>query len=176
MQSLAEYLYRAERRGDLSFLLIGGRSLEAHGYVRNTKDVDFLIASESIPEMERLLKAVGYSKITETPIFSRWKHSSLGAEDVDVMFVNPTTFATLSQDTVTLQIGSAQLKVPSIPGIAALKLHAIKNNPDRFAKDSADIITLLDLNPGVLTDDDLRLLCDKFGTPEIWVKLQTLRS
>ena len=41
MQSLAEYLFRAQRRGELRFLLIGGRSLEAHGYVRNTKDVDF---------------------------------------------------------------------------------------------------------------------------------------
>lgn len=104
MQSLAEYLFRAERRGDFKFLLIGGRSLEAHGYVRNTKDVDLLIATEDILVMERLLTHVGYGKEDETTIFSRWKHRSLGAEDVDVMFVNKGTFESLSKDCVTMKV------------------------------------------------------------------------
>lgn len=176
MQSLAEYLFRAERRGDVKFLLIGGRSLEAHGYVRNTKDVDILIATEDIPIMEQLLTNVGYSKEAETPIFSRWKHHSLGAEDVDVMFVSKGTFESLAKDCVTMKVGSANLRIPSVPGIVALKLHAIKNNPDRLAKDSTDILTLMDLKPDALTHDGLKQLCDKFGTPELWIKLQTLRT
>lgn len=176
MQSLAEFLFRAQRRGELRFLLIGGRSLEAHGYVRNTKDVDFLVATHDIPVMERLLTSIGYRKNAETEIFSRWKHSSMEAEDVDLMFVNGPTFDSLDQDCVTMKIGSASLRVPSVAGIAALKLHAIKNNPDRLAKDSTDIISLMQLNPGALDRSSLRCLCEKFGNSEIWAKLELLIS
>lgn len=176
MKSLAEYLFRAQRRGELKFMLIGGRSLEAHGYVRNTKDVDFLIATHDIPVMERLLTSIGYRKEAETEIFSRWKHSSMEAEDVDLMFVGAATFDSLNQDCVTMQIGSAVLRVPSVAGIAALKLHAIKNNPERLAKDSTDIISLMRLNPAALDYDGLRTLCGKFGNAEIWAKLELLLS
>jgi predicted nucleotidyltransferase len=176
MQSLVEYLFRAELRGDLRFLLIGGRSLEGHGFVRNTKDVDFLITTEDISSMESLLKKVGYSKIAETTIFSRWKHSSLGAEDVDVMFVSSGTFETLYKDAVLLKVGSASIHIPSVAGIVALKLHAIKNNPDRFAKDGLDIVTLRKLNPNAVNEEDFKQLCDKYGSATLWEKLQTLNS
>jgi predicted nucleotidyltransferase len=176
MQSLAEFLFRAQRRGELRFMLIGGRSLEAHGYVRNTKDVDLLIATHDIPVMERLLKSIGYRKEAETEIFSRWKHSSMEAEDVDLMYVGDATFELLDKDCVTMPIGSAELRVPSVAGITALKLHAIKNNPDRLAKDSTDILSLMRLNPTALDHDGLRVLCEKFGNTEIWAKLKLLLS
>ncbi|MFO1483060.1 MAG: hypothetical protein U1F71_06805 [Verrucomicrobiaceae bacterium] len=174
MQSLAEFLFRAQRRGELKFMLIGGRSLEAHGYVRNTKDVDFLIATHDIPVMERLLGSIGYRKEVETTIFSRWKHGSMEAEDVDLMFVGESTFDLLDKDCVTMKIGSAVLRVPSVAGIAALKLHAMKNNPERFTKDSSDILTLMRLNPAALGHDEFRQLCEKFGNAEIWAKLELL--
>lgn len=176
MQSLAEYLFRAQRRGELRFMLIGGRSLEAHGYVRNTKDVDLMIATHDLPVMERLLISIGYRKEVETSIFSRWKHGSMEAEDVDLMFVGQSTFDSLDKDCVPLKIGSALLRVPSVAGIAALKLHAIKNNPERLAKDSTDIISLMRLNPASLDHDGLRTLCEKFGNAEIWAKLKLLLS
>jgi|APTNR8051073442_1049403.scaffolds.fasta_scaffold02042_9 predicted nucleotidyltransferase len=176
MQSLVECLNRAERRGELRYLLIGGRSLEGHGYVRSTKDVDFLIATGDIPVMDRLLTEIGYTKVVETSIFSRWQHSSLGAEDVDLMFVNSATFEKLAEGSVPFALGSAEIKIPSVSNLVALKLHAIKNNGDRFAKDALDIITLMRLNPDALSGDGLKTLCDRFGTPDIWSKLQLLLS
>lgn len=155
-------------------MLIGGRSLEAHGYVRNTKDVDLLITTQDIPVMERLLTAIGYRKEAESGIFSRWRHSSMEAEDVDLMFVGASSFESLNQDCVTMRIGSAKLRVPSVAGIVALKLHAVKNNPGRFAKDAADILSLMRLNPAALDRDGLRQLCEKFGNAEIWTKLELL--
>jgi hypothetical protein len=174
MQSLAEYLYRAELRGELHFLLIGGRGLEAHGYVRNTKDVDFLTAVEDAPAMERLLQAAGYHKEAETEHFSRWRHHSLAAEDVDVMLVSATTFAALASDAVTMQLGSAALRIPSAKGLVALKFHAMKNNPDRFAKDIADVLALARCAPEELPAEELRALCGRYGTPALRDKLEIL--
>jgi hypothetical protein len=173
MQSLAEYLFRAQRRGEIRFLLIGGRSLEAHGFVRNTKDIDFLIATGDIPSMAALLGKVGYQKQVETSIFSRWKHSSMEAEDVDLMYVTTETFDALAADAIEWKIGSAMLRVPSVQGLTALKLHAIKNNPDRTHKDGHDILMLQKCHPAELTDDDLRLLCDKYGTQDLFPHLKS---
>jgi predicted nucleotidyltransferase len=174
MQSLVEYLFRAELRGDLRFLLIGGRSLEGHGYVRATKDVDFLIATQDIPAMEALLEKVGYRKITESPIFSRWKHVSLGAEDVDLMFVNEATFEKLNAEAVPFQVGSAKIRIPNVRGLVSLKLHAIKNNPERFEKDCMDIIALQKRHPQALNLEELEQLCLKYATPGVWQKIQIL--
>lgn len=174
MQSLVDFLYRAEQRGEIRFLLIGGRSLEAHGYVRNTKDVDFLIAAEDVPSMERLLSTVGYHKDAETSIFSRWQHKAFGAEDVDLMFVNASTFESLWGDAIIWKIGSAAVRVPSVSSLVALKLHAIKNNPDRLPKDGLDIVALMKLKPDELSRDGLQKLCEKYGSEELWHHLNQL--
>lgn len=174
MQALADFLFRAERRGEVRFLLIGGRALEAHGYVRNTKDVDLLIASNDVPAMDRLLTSTGYHKEAENEVFSRWRHRTMEAEDVDVMFVSISTFETLAKDAVTMKLGSAEVRIPSVPNIAALKFHAMKNNPDRFGKDAADILALMERYPAVLNPEKLRQLCHRFGTPALWTKLAQL--
>ncbi|MBK8093559.1 MAG: nucleotidyl transferase AbiEii/AbiGii toxin family protein [Verrucomicrobiaceae bacterium] len=176
MQSLTEFLMRAERRGELRLLLIGGRSLEAHGLVRFTKDVDFLVATQDIPVMSDLLTRIGYSKFAETAVFSRWKHSSMMADDVDVMYVSPETFEKLLMDSKIFEIGTVSLRVPSIPSLIALKLHAMKSNGERLEKDGRDVAELLRLNPGVLDKTDLEALFTKYGCQQLFPKFSHLVS
>jgi hypothetical protein len=167
MEALADYLFRAERRGDVRFLLIGGRSLEAYGYVRNTKDIDFLIASSDTPAMSALLAKVGYVKDVETTLFSRWRHRSLGAEDVDLMYVEADVFEKLAVEAMPFVIGHSTLRVPALPSLVALKLHAMSQNEARLEKDGGDIRELSRRHPQVLTPEVLARLCAQFGTPEI---------
>ncbi len=174
MKALAEYLYRAERRGELRFLLIGGRSLEAHGYIRFTQDVDFLIATTDIPAMSALLNQVGYAQTAETAIFSRWHHPSLALDEVDLMYVQPAIFEKLSIDAKELHLDNIVLRVPSVPSLIALKLHAIKNNPDRTGKDLNDIERLLEHNPGVLDRASLEALFEKYGQGELFQRIEFL--
>jgi hypothetical protein len=176
MQALADYLLRAERRGELRFLLIGGRALEAHGVVRFTKDVDFLVATQDMPVMCELLMKLGYQKRAETEVFSRWRHPSMLADDVDVMYVNADTFEKLLIGHKTLQIGSTTLKVPSVPSLIALKLHAMFSNEERQAKDGADIAEMLRLNPGVISIADLEALFDKYGCRHLFPQYSRLVS
>lgn len=162
MQALADILMRAERRGEMRFLLIGGRSLEAHGLVRFTKDVDFLVATNDIPVISRILSSAGYQKTDETAIFSRWKHPSLMADDVDVMYVKPETFEKLMDGSKKFEIGHVSLRVPSVPSLIALKLHAMRSNEERLEKDGRDVAELLRLNPGVIDRQALEALFTKY--------------
>lgn len=159
---------RAERRGEMRFFLIGGRSLEAHGLVRFTKDVDFLVATNDIPMISRILAHAGYEKSAETAIFSRWKHPSMTADDVDVMYVRPETFEKLMEGSKMFDLGHVSLRVPSVPSLIALKLHAIKSNDERLEKDGRDVAELLKLNPGVIDKAGLEALFAKYGCSHLF--------
>ena len=52
---------------------------------------------------------------------------------------------------------------PSMPIFIALKLHAIKSNPDRKEKDGRDIAELLERNPDQLNAGELESLFAKYG-------------
>lgn len=154
--------------------LIGGRSLEAHGLVRFTKDVDFLVASQDIPVISDILSRAGYQKTDETDIFSRWKHPSLMADDVDVMYVKPATFEKLLDGSKLFEIGHVTLRVPSVPSLIALKLHAMRSNSNRLEKDGRDIAELLRLNPGSLDKASLELLFTKYDCGHLYPQFSHL--
>ncbi|MES2709239.1 MAG: nucleotidyl transferase AbiEii/AbiGii toxin family protein [Verrucomicrobiota bacterium] len=163
MLALADLMMRGEQAGAFRFLLIGGRALEAHGVVRFTKDVDFLVVIEDFPAVSAALTTGGYRKTDENAIFSRWKHPSMNADDVDVMYVSGQTFGKLMEGSVIHQLGNAGLRVPSVPSLIALKLHAMRSNPDRIEKDGRDIAELLRHNPQVLDKVSLETLFAKYG-------------
>lgn len=163
MLELADIMMRAEQKGALRFFLIGGRALEAHGVVRFTKDVDLLVATEDLPAVSAVLAKAGYGKTAENQIFSRWKHPSLTVDDVDVMVVSPDTFHKLMAGSVIHRLGSASLRVPGVASLIALKLHAMRSNPDRLEKDGRDIAELLRQNPNALDKAALETLFAKYG-------------
>ncbi len=168
MQALAEILMRAERRGEMRFFLIGGRSLEAHGLARFTKDVDFLVATNDIPVISQILAQAGYEKSAETAIFSRWKHPSMMADDVDVMYVKPETFEKLMEGSKMFDVGHVSLRVPSVPSLIALKLHAMRSNEERLEKDGRDVAELLKLNPDAIDKACLEALFAKYGCTHLF--------
>jgi hypothetical protein len=163
MLALADILMRAELRGDLRFFLVGGRALEAHGVVRFTKDVDLMVATGDLPAMNVVLTKSGYKKAVENQIFSRWTHPSMTVDDVDVMVVSPDTFEKLLLGSVIHRMGPVNMRVPGVPSLIALKLHAIKSNPDRLEKDGRDIAELLKQNPDILDRAALETLFTKYG-------------
>lgn len=155
-------------RHGMSFLLIGGRGLEAHGYVRNTIDLDLMVRLSDLDRLGKLLREFGYVLTAETAIFSRWRSVDPAMVDLDLLYVDPATFDKLERDAVTMNCGELSLRVPSIPGMIALKLHAMRNQAERRIRDTQDIQTILRLNPGAVALDDLRALCEKYGPSGIF--------
>ena len=155
-------------------LVIGGHALAAHGVARQTVDVDCLIAVENRQALDAHLRIGGFERRGETENFARYSHPSDLVPDVDVLFVDASTFDKLHVGGIPLQRGSTKLQAPALPHLIALKLHAIRNNSAREAGDLGDIARLLRANPGALSSRELVALCTQFGPPGIETKLQTL--
>ncbi len=161
-------------RHSISYLLIGGRGLEAHGYVRNTLDLDLLLPLGELGKMRSLLLDYGYAVVAETSIFSRWMSSSGENPEIDLLYVDAPTFKKLEADAVSCLFGETVARVPSVAGMVALKLHAMRNNPDRRPRDLQDIIALRRLHPDAFDLAELRALCERYGPAGIFESILSL--
>lgn len=172
MQAVFDLLARFQR----PLLVIGGHALGVYGVSRQTLDVDCLIAAEDRSLLDDFLREGDFSLLGSTENFARYTPKSPLLPEVDVLFVDETTFAKLLPAAVPLSLHTEGLRVPALAHLIALKLHAIRNNPLREARDLGDIAELLRANPESVSQTELAALCDQFGTPGIETKLKSLRS
>jgi predicted nucleotidyltransferase len=156
------------------FLIVGGHALAAHGVVRQTLDIDILIAAEDEDAFATGLKAGNYVLTARTENFARYIAKLPDLPGIDILFVDGPTFLKLEEGAVLLRRGDHEFRVPGLPQLIALKLHAIRNQPLREARDLGDIAELLRLNPGRVSAAELEELCKKFGPAGIGRKLQGL--
>ena len=153
-------------------LLIGGQALPLYGVVRQTVDIDCLAATVGAAKLERTLVTAGYTLAGRSETVVRYRHPSPMLVDVDVLLVNEETYDKLLRDSQEWRTDESVWRVPSLPHLIALKLHAMKNNPDRHGHDLADIRHLLQENPQALTQVALQELCIEFGPPGILAELE----
>ncbi|MCE9615092.1 MAG: nucleotidyl transferase AbiEii/AbiGii toxin family protein [Lentisphaerae bacterium] len=176
MQSTPELVAACLARAGVDALVVGGLAMEAHGYGRQTYDVDCLMAAADVDAFERSLLGEGYARAPSGENFRRYAAPSVYQAPVDVLLVAADTFGNMLKDSLAWQFGSVTLRVPSLPHVIALKLHAIRNNPAREARDLGDVSELLAANPGAIAEADLAALCAKHGPPGIGDRLGRLRS
>lgn len=165
MREVFDLLARIQRRCDLKLIIIGGWAVQAHGYSRNTVDVDRLIAVENDAALESELKKAGFICFEEKTSFRRFNHRLDSLMVLDVMRVNAATFTKMWDASEPFDVSGITLRVPALAHLLALKLHAAQNE-HRGQKDMIDIIELLTANPGVLQAGELLKLCNQFGTPQ----------
>lgn len=175
LSTIIRHLADAQASGQVHFHLIGGYGLDAHRLFRDTRDLDVLIAGDSAAAIQSVLIGLGYVRHDQTPSFLRyWHPTDTGFPPVDVMMVNAATFARISSDAVEYQFQGVGVTCPSVASFIALKLHALKNNPSRTQKDLGDIISLIEKNPGTISMEQLKALCDRYAPSHIYEKLRIL--
>lgn len=167
MVSTPELVAACLGEAGVASLLVGGLALEAHGYGRQTYDVDCLMAIEALAAFEKAILAAGYTPAPSGENFRRYLPPTVYHAPVDVLLVDGATFDQMLKDSRPWQSGVAALRVPSLPHLIALKLHAMRNNPSREARDLGDVAELLVANPGVITEEELAALCATYGPPGI---------
>jgi hypothetical protein len=133
-----------------------------------------MVTVSDFPWMEKVLISMGYRRGLENPNFIKFHHVTYALEDVDVMLVNEQTFEKLWAASGDFQRGSALLRVPAPLHLIALKLHAIKSNPERLRKDLNDILELVGRNQHQVDAGSLREACDKYGPPGIFDQIQAI--
>ncbi len=168
MQALFELLARFPQ----PLLIIGGHALAAHGVARQTVDVDCLVAMQSREGLDTHLRQGGFQSAGESENFARYTHPSDFISDIDLLFVNAATFEKLQAGSLPLEKAGVTLRAPALSHLIALKLHAIRNAPSREVGDLGDIARLLQANPGAIAPEELAALCEQFGPPGIFSRLE----
>jgi hypothetical protein len=172
MKSVLQLLREISAKHRIPVLLIGGHALQAYGVTRQTLDVDVLVSEADATTMEAALQRAGYSPVARSEIFARYRHPSMVLADVDVLYVDNETATKMSQAAKPFAVAETSCLVPALPHLLGMKLHAIRTNPRREARDFADIVELVRAHPGGVSKDDLHDLCVKYAPEGIWEKLE----
>jgi hypothetical protein len=134
------------------FALIGGLALAAHGVVRATHDVDFLVEAGCAGAIDEMLRGLGYRcehRSADSATYLR------GDERLDMLYASRPTARQLLARAKEAGQSIARLRVVSAEGLIGFKLQALVNDPRR-TQDLEDIRALLRANPGNLDLAEVR--------------------
>jgi len=130
---------------EIPYALIGGFAMGALGVARSTIDLDFLVASESLNDVEAIMLALGYKKVFSSENASQYVSPLKELGEVDFLHAfRPISKKMLERASTAAVFGNEiKVKVLKAEDIIGLKVQAIANNPSRFHKDNSDIEELL---------------------------------
>jgi hypothetical protein len=124
-------------REGIPFAVVGALALHTYGYSRATNDIDLLVGTDAQDPALGRLDVVYVDDETRGKIFAAARHASLAGVSV---------------------------VVPKPEHLAAMKVHAMKNDPSRAFQEMADIQFLMGI-PGV-DRDEIRGYFEKSGQLE----------
>jgi hypothetical protein len=137
-----------EERG-FRYAVIGGVALATYVLHRTTLDLDLVVDSSAQDDLIRFLEAHGYQTRHRSTGYSNHSHPDPRWGNLDFVYIGGETSRSLFAALRTLA-GPREIMIP-LPKpehLAALKVLAMKNEPDRTFQDMADIRFLMNL-PGV---------------------------
>lgn len=163
---------RACRKTASSVILIGGQAVGVRGYQRVTLDVDFMVTEADYEKLKPAICAEGYRETVRTDVAAKLRAESEHLIDIDFMFVEAETFRGIQKESKAETFQDVQFLVPKPEHLIALKLHAIKQQPDlRELKDLNDIVELIRANQVDVLSESFKSMCLKYGTPELYQKI-----
>lgn len=158
------------QREQIEYALVGAFALKAYGYVRATQDIDFLVRTEVQDKVVAYVESLGYETLHQSGGFSNHIHSLSNLGRIDFVYVKGDTADKIfSQTKRILVLGDLSLPVASPEHLVALKVFAMKNDPERRFKELADIKFLLSI-PGI-DKEAVRHSFEKYGQLERYDEL-----
>ena len=156
---------------DARFALIGGLALAAYGYNRSTLDIDLVVEHFHQQAIIDFLEARGFETLHRSSGYSNHRHSDPVVGRVDFVYVRGDTADKLFGATRrVLGPGGQEVPVPKPEHLIAMKLLALKNDPDRTFRELADIQVLMS-DPDV-DRDEVRSYFEKHGLLERYHELE----
>lgn len=160
------------KEADIPHVLIGGFAVNAYKITRQTADIDFLIIKADFSKISDLLKKEGYEEGKVSDICGQMIGKSPFYWDIDFVFVDKMTLEGIRQEGKKVTIAGREFLIPSVMHLLALKLHALKNNPEkRMAKDWEDVIALIEKENINVYSPEFKNLCLKYGKQELYDKI-----
>lgn len=158
-------------REKVPFAVIGSFGLHAYGLTRATTDVDFVTDSGAQSRLVQFLEESGYETLYVSEGYSNHLHDDPAFGRVDLVYVSGETSRRLFEGAIPGRlISGRRVPVPRAEHLAAMKVHAIKNDPDRRHQELADIRFLMSL-PGV-DRGEIRKYFESSGLEQLYDDLE----
>ena len=126
--------------------VVGALGLHAYGHSRATFDLDVVTVLAAQASLVKSLEALGYETLHVSPGYSNHQHPDPDWGGLDVIYVDEETAGQLfPRCSRRLELGSREAPVPRAEHLAAMKVHAMRNDPSRLVQDLADVQQLLRL-------------------------------
>jgi len=161
-----------EREG-FRYAAVGAFGLHAYGLTRATLDLDLAVESEAQPVLVAFLESLGYETIHRSSGYSNHVHLLPDLGRVDLVYVSGETSRLMFAGRgTTLDVGGCRVPVPRPEHLAAMKIHAMKNDPSRTLQELADLQFLLRL-PGI-DEAEIRGYFEGAGLLERYLEIKRL--
>ncbi|MBN2319814.1 MAG: nucleotidyl transferase AbiEii/AbiGii toxin family protein [Acidobacteria bacterium] len=132
-----------------AFAIIGAFALHAYGLTRATRDLDFVTDIQVQEKLIRFLEELGYETIHASKGYSNHLHTDPAKGRIDFVYISGETSRQLLGSAIkNMMVGKTAIPVPRAEYLAAMKIQAMKNDPERTFQEMADIQFLMRL-PGI---------------------------
>jgi hypothetical protein len=131
---------------EIDYALIGAFALQAYGYVRATRGIDFITRREDRTKIISNLESLGFETLYKSSGYSNHAYPLSGFGEIDFVYVTGETAESIfTQTRHILILGDITIPVVRPEHLVALKVFAMKNDPNRALREMADIEYLLRL-------------------------------
>jgi len=154
------------------FAAIGAFGLHAYGLSRATLDLDFATESRAQPALIAFLESLGYETLHRSPGYSNHLHPHSDLGRLDFVYVDGKTSQLLFGSGTMLHLAGRGVPVPRPEHLAAMKIHAMKNDPARTLQEMADIQFLMRLPD--IDHEEIRGYFERSGLLERYREIERL--
>jgi hypothetical protein len=161
-----------EREG-FSYAVIGAFALHAYGLTRATRDLDFVTEFPAQKSLIAFLETLNYETLHVSSGYSNHLHADPSMGRLDFVYVSGETNRQLFGSAQKLLVlGEISVPVPRPEHLAAMKVHAMKNDPERTFQEMADILFLMQ-QPGI-DKKQIRSYFEKQGLLDKYHEIQKI--
>ena len=157
-------------REKIPFAIVGALARHTYGYSRATNDVDLLLGREAQNRLIAFLEKHGFETLHRSDGYSNHLHADPALGRLDVIYVDEDTRGKIFAEARPASLAGMSVVVPKPEHLAAMKIHAMKNDPSRAFQEMADIQFLMRL-PGV-DRDQIRRYFEESGQVERFHELE----
>jgi hypothetical protein len=142
----------AFRRQAIGYAAIGGLAVNAHGFVRATRDIDLLVLVEDAVKVRAVAIGLGYRILDDGKEIASYVRD---LQRFDVMHAQRPISRNLLERAVEVDIDGMKLPVIPVEGLIGLKVQAYNDNPKRL-QDVMDMIELFRIHAQSLNMEEVR--------------------
>lgn len=154
----------------IDYALIGAFAMKAYGYLRATQDVDFLVRNAHQDKIIADIESLGYETLYRSTAYSSHLHPMANLGRIDFIYVEgESADIILSETRPLLILDDLSIPVVKPEHLIALKVFAMKNDPERSLREMADLQYLFKLPE--LDLEEVRGYFEKYGQMEKYLEL-----